>query len=224
MRDVFQGVITSYAIPPHAPKAVAAADERFCAAADRYGQVLGEIADLEEERAQAIADAKRAAVDAALAGGAVATVGATTAEREYDEKLTAKRLEAEALLVAVDELGDLRARAIGEHLDEYLAAQLKIEQDAATRLAAGLATCREALADMAPARGAVRWLSEYDTSDVLYGRSSQFAGGRCDVDASGAHLDSFTPPERLLDLLAQVLDGEPGEPAPRRVDAARETK
>ena len=210
--------IAAFNVPPHAPVAVAEANQKFTEVGDTWGSLLGEIDDARESARKAKGDAKAAVTAAALAGkpSKVSIVGV---EQEHLARVQELEEQAGAVASAVDEVGNDLAHAVAANRDEWLAELAKAEADATSRLVAALADARKALADLAPARGAVQWLQNFDADDATVGRQQAFAGGRLHVDTTSVRRETNTDPATLLDVIAQTLEG-PKPPKPRRHNVA----
>ncbi len=207
--------VTSFSVPPFAPAPVAEAYARYNDAGDAYGAKLGEIHDLKSERERARANAKRAAIDAAKGvGGAVVTVSTADIEREYAEKIQTATDELDVLDAAVHELGNEFAIAAATHRAEWLKALAAAETEAVARLAAALKEARSALVNLAPARGAVDWLTTFDHTQAIHGQQQQFPGGRIDVNTMSIRRESATRPEQLLDVLDEIVNPKTKAPKP----------
>lgn len=180
------------------------ANAEFDRVADLFGAAVGERDDLEDAKRAAIAAAKSANVEAVHAGKKKrADVAAI--ERDYAEKLTANAAEIETLTVAVDEVGNELARAIGAHRREWLSTLDGIESEAMDELAAALKAVRDALAKLGPARGAPAWLRGFNVDLAIGGRQQQWAGGRIDVDTMGVTRESFVSAEEVLRALDEIV-------------------
>jgi hypothetical protein len=123
--------ITTYAVPPHAPPAVAEAKSGFDRIADRWAGVKGELQDAKEALAKAKTADLQAIVDAAEKGEDVKDPQAN--QRKADALIDDLRVRLKGLNRAVDEAGDRLAEAIAEHRDQWLPLVNVAATDAATR-------------------------------------------------------------------------------------------
>jgi hypothetical protein len=173
--------IASFATPPHAPPAAAQAIADFERVADAWGAVKGEIADAQEAKAQALAEAKAAAVEATKSG-TTTKINVVALAEKYDKQIAELEAREAVLRVAVDETGNDLALAVAENRGEWLARLEEAATDAEARYVNAIKEGLVALAELAPARGAVEWLAEFQSNRARHGLERQFVGGRIRVD------------------------------------------
>jgi hypothetical protein len=206
--------IASFQLPPHPPDQVQAAYDEFDRVATEWGGILGEIDDARDEAKRAKTAAKEAVTEAAIAGKAT-KVSIVGVEQDHLARVAELQAKADAVALAVDEHGNRLAAAIAAHRDPWLENLGAAEDTAAVRFTAAVAEARAALRDLAPARGAVHWLADFDPGEATVGRQAAFVGGRVSIDTTTIPRESSTPAGPVLDLLDQVT--APAEPPrPRR--------
>ncbi|MFL5953850.1 MAG: hypothetical protein ACJ76I_07055 [Gaiellaceae bacterium] len=131
--------VALFAVPPAAPKPVAAAHLRFERVAAEWQQTRhDDIAAAERAAEVAMADAVRSRVDSAKSGDGKEVPDLDQVERESAAKIAVLRAKSEVLAVAVDESGNELATEIAEHRHEWLAqlASERLTASATERLAA----------------------------------------------------------------------------------------
>jgi hypothetical protein len=108
MRDpsASKWAVGSLQIAPHARADVLKAQATFIEASDKCAIARGELDDLKEARERTIADAKRAAVDAAVSSGKIETVSISDAIRDFAAQIEAKQIEVETLNEVVHVTGN----------------------------------------------------------------------------------------------------------------------
>jgi hypothetical protein len=205
--------IASFNLPPHPPEPVAEAYATFDRVASEWADLLGQIDDAGEQAKQAKADARDAVTAAAFAGKANKT-SIVAVEAEHRARVEELQEQADAVAVAVDQAGNELAQAIAANRAPWLDALAAAEQTAAERYAAAVLEAKAAVRDLAPARGAVGWLRDFDTGQAIVGRQQAFVGGRVDLDTTRVPRETRTPADRVLALLDQVT--APAEPAKAR--------
>ena len=195
--------VAAFALPPHQPLPVAEARVRFDRLGDEWAAAKGELRDANEAVSVARAADVRAIADAAAAGRKV--VDQTKHEREARAKIEQLERRIEGLAVAVGEAGNELARVIGRNKAPWLELLAAAERDAASRYAAAVREALKALVDLAPARGAVEWIEQFDVSEAIVGRAWEFSGGRVRVE--GESFGTFRgelDPAVLLKLAAKA--------------------
>jgi hypothetical protein len=172
--------IASFNVPPHPPPAAAAAIENFNRVADDWGRTRGEIADAKEAAQHAKAEAKAAVTEGAKSGKP-SRINVVAVEQEHAAKIAGLEAKAEAQAVAVDETGNEMAIAIAENRAAWLTTLEEVAAEAEARYEKALKDAQAALAELAPARGAVDWLESFNHTHARIGTQTQFAGGRLTI-------------------------------------------
>lgn len=213
-RSTSRTPIAAFALPPHAPADVATAVAAFDRVADQYAATKGEIDDVQDAAKQALADAKRAVVDAAKAGKP-SKVQTVKVEADAAAKIDDLQAKVAALAVAVDETGNDLAVAVAASKTEWIATLASVAADAEARYAEAIKQAQAACKDLAAARGAKTYLATFDVGQAKVGRQQGFAGGRLSIEGRlpGTIQDTWAATD-VLALAAKLLD-EPVARKPR---------
>lgn len=197
--------IAAFTIPPHPPEPVAVAYARFDRVANEWGATQGAIDDARAAAKAAKAAATRAVADAVKAGKP-STVDPAEVEREHAATLRALEEKLAALTIAVDETGNALCSTIGGNRQPWIEALDAVAQEAAIRYRQALQDARAALLDLAPARGAVDWITNFEPGPATIGRQAQWAGGRMYCDTTSVRRETDAQPLQLLDVLGRIAD------------------
>jgi hypothetical protein len=198
--------IATFAIPPHAPPAVAEAKVKFDDIAARWANTKGELGDAVEALEAAKQADLRAIVNSARQGKDVKDPQAN--QRKAEALIADLRFLLKGLDQAVDKAGNRLAQAITTHRKQWLPRLADAETDAAERFDQAVIEARAALDELRPARGAVKWLNSFDPDLARMGQGTQFSGGRLRVRSNAGPLRGDHDPTALIDLAAKVTSEE----------------
>jgi len=208
-RESSRGPVAAFAIPPHAPEAVAAAYEAFDRLGDEWGRLKVGIRDLREQVAAAKETDIRAVADAEASGEPFED--ANEHEKWAQAALEAAEGRLPGLQVALDEAGNQLADAIAENRSEWLDRLAEVRDQAASEYQTALAAALDAIKRFTPAMGAVEWLEGFRANVAHNGKEFQFAGGsvkvrreQWDLDGNASHVD----PSQLIELARKATKSE----------------
>jgi len=161
-------------LPPDAPEAVRAAQERYEHVASRYAEHVGRIEDAQAAEEAARAKDAQEAVQAAMEGGDISDVNRR--ERRAQAQLDALRRALPPVEQALDEAGDAMLEPIDAAAPSWAA---DLEHEAAQALARYQLAVEEALAALGEAeRGysAVDWLRAFHPAEARMGLAPGWHG------------------------------------------------
>jgi hypothetical protein len=203
--------VTTFAIPPLAPDAVAQAQAIFDRVCDQLGEAQGELADALD--AINVSAKEAIAQDAAaLVAGAKPKAGVVRQEREtaiakIEQKINTLKLAAH---IAGNDLAD----AIGASKGEWVPLLEQAEAEAVEEYLAAIKAAQEAAATLGKARRAAEWVAKFNAGQAKIAGQNQFSGGTLRV--RGTDYGAFRGEHMVIDVL-KLCEQSAGQPEPKLV-------
>lgn len=189
-------VVTTFPIPPLAPKPVQEAYETFTRLAGEYADVQSQIYECAELKAHEIRQSHVKSAEARINNTAPPTKTADKVAAEWDEK--ARGLQTELIVIekALDQAGNALAGAIATNREAWRKPMIKLDKEAVEKLAEADKVVEKARNQISLTRSSAAWLDRFSASDVSRGDLSPFHGGQGRVSADSN--DELTDPRPVL--------------------------
>ncbi len=214
---------TRFRIAPAGPEAVAEAYQTYTRVAAEYEAAKSKLAALPDEARAAVNAAHEAQAAARVAGSAPPKEKPSAIQAKFDAEIAKTRDDVAALSTATDDAGNALAEAIVANRQAWLDQLELAEDDASARLRKLIGEVRSAVAELADARSAPRWVQEFNLRDAKAGMQAEFASSELSVvvprDRSVIH---DTPVAKVIGLLELVSD-PPAPPKPRTLKRAKDS-
>lgn len=189
-------VVTTFPIPPLAPKPVRDAYATFERLAGEYAEVQSQIYECAELKAHEIRQSHIKAAEARINNTAPPTETADKVSAKWDEKARGLQTELLVLERALDQAGNKLATTIVKNRDAWRKPLIKLDKEAVEKLAEADKVVEKARAQIGLTRSSAGWLDRFSVAEVQRGDLSPFHGTGNGVSA--ASNDELTDPRPVL--------------------------
>jgi hypothetical protein len=204
--------IAAFELPPYQPAAVAELKANFDDLGTKYANLVGEIQDAEQEAVDATAQDLREAADAYAAGKEPGDPNKR--QREAHAKTDALKQQLIPLSVAVHEVGNALAAAVGSNCNEWISELEQADVALCDRFETAIAEALDVLAELKPVRGATGWLRDFDAGEATIAKQGSYHGGHLRVRSKGhGPVRGEYDPADLIELAGKIT--HPPEPTTR---------
>jgi hypothetical protein len=177
-------VVTTFPIPPLAPKPVLEAYETFERLVGEYADVRSQILEAQELKAHEIRQAGIKAAQARIEDKPRPTKTADTIAQEWDDKIRALQTELLVVERALDQAGNSLASAVATNREAWRKPLVKLDKEAVAKLAEADKIVQKARAQISLTRSSADWLDRFSLGEVQRGDLSPFHGGQGGVSAA----------------------------------------